>query len=158
MRKILIFFTFCLVLIGFSGCGSIQKTSLFGGQTARKGGASAESGGVRSLPPRLGVNDFLWRASLETLNFMPLAEVDPFGGVIITRWYANPRVPNERFKADVYVLDTNLRADALKVSVFRQEKQADGWQDASVDGDTEYKIENAILTRARELYIASVRR
>jgi len=106
--------------------------------------------------PNMGVNSFLWRASLETLNFMPLEQVDPFGGVIVTDWYASAEAPNERFKANVYILDTNLRADALKTSIFKQTRSGGGWQDASVDADTARQIENAILTRARQLYIATV--
>lgn len=106
--------------------------------------------------PNMGVNSFLWRASLETLNFMPLEQVDPFGGVIVTDWYASAEAPNERFKANVYILDTKLRADALKTSIFKQTRSAGGWQDASVDADTARQIENAILTRARQLYIATV--
>jgi len=105
--------------------------------------------------PNIGVNSYLWRASMETLNFMPLDQVDPFGGVIITEWYANPQVPTERFKAYVYILDTNLRADGLKVSIFKQAQTAGGWQDANVDADTSRQIENAILTKARELFIAT---
>lgn len=108
------------------------------------------------VAPSMGVNSYLWRASLETLEFMPLSEVDPFGGVIITDWYASPEAPDERFKANVYILDTNLRADALKASIFKQVRNGNSWTDASVDGDTSRQIENAILTRARELYIATV--
>ncbi len=111
---------------------------------------------TKRAAPRMGVNEFLWRASLETLNFMPLSEIDPFGGVIITDWYASPQAPNERFKANVYILDTNLRADALKVSIFKQVRSDLGWSDASVDADTARTIENSILTRARQLYIATV--
>jgi len=125
-----------------------------------KPAASAEGGSTKvsrkKAAPRMGVNQFLWRASLETLDFMPLSEVDPFGGVIITDWYASPQAPNERFKANVYILDTNLRADALKVSIFKQARSANGWSDASVDADTARTIENSILTRARQLYIAAV--
>lgn len=125
-----------------------------------KPAASSEGGSTRvsrkQTPPRMGVNQFLWRASLETLDFMPLSEVDPFGGVIITDWYASPQAPNERFKANVYILDTNLRADALKVSIFKQVRSENGWSDASVDADTARTIENSILTRARQLYIATV--
>lgn len=106
--------------------------------------------------PRLGVNAYLWRATLETLEFMPSATIDPFGGVISKDWYANPEVPDERFKVDVYILDTALRADALKASVFKQVRSGYGWTDASIDADTARQIENAILGRARELYIASV--
>lgn len=106
--------------------------------------------------PNMGVNSYLWRASLETLNFMPLAQVDPFGGVIVTDWYASTEAPNERFKANVYILDTSLRADALKASIFKQTRETSGgWQDANVDADTARQIENSILTRARQLYIAT---
>jgi len=111
-------------------------------------GGSAEAG--------IGVNSFLWRASLDTLNFMPLTSADPFGGVIITDWYSDAAAPNERFKATVYILDTRLRADALNVSIFRQTNQGGAWTDASVDPDTEIQIENAILTRARQLRLSSV--
>ncbi|WP_017932339.1 DUF3576 domain-containing protein [Robiginitomaculum antarcticum] len=110
----------------------------------------------RNMPaPKIGVNSYLWRASLETLNFMPMSDIDPFGGVILTEWYSNPEAPQERLKVNVYILDTQLRADALKVGVFKQVQGANGWQDAPVDADTGRTIENAILTRARELYIAS---
>jgi len=105
--------------------------------------------------PKIGVNKYLWRASLETLNFMPMSDIDPFGGVILTEWHSNPEAPNERLKVNVYILDTQLRADALKVGVFRQVKNGASWQDAPVDADTGRALENAILTRARELYIAS---
>lgn len=105
----------------------------------------------------IGVNSFLWRASLDTISFMPLQEVDPFGGVIITDWYGNPQLPTERFKVTVYILDTRLRADALAVRVFRQEQAADGqWVDATVTPETGIEIENAILTRARQLRIATL--
>jgi len=118
--------------------------SLFGG-----GNDEQETGGI-------GVNSFLWRASLDTLNFMPLASADPFGGIIITDWYSDPTTPTERFKATVYILDTRLRADALNVSIFRQQQTAAGWADASVDPETEIQIENAILQRARQLRLAQI--
>lgn len=109
----------------------------------------------QTAAPNLGVNSYLWQASLETLDFMPLDQVDTFGGVIITDWYSNPSEPTERFKATVYILDSNLRADGLKVSIFKQTQAVGGWQDANVDADTARQIENAILTRARELFIAT---
>lgn len=132
--------------------------------------SSSESSGLRlpSLPNPLasnrvvepegiGVNGFLWRASLDTISFMPLAEVDPFGGVIVTDWYANPQMASERFKLTVYILDTRLRADALAVSVFRQVRSESGeWIDAETSGQTAYDIENAILTRARQLRISQL--
>lgn len=106
--------------------------------------------------PSSGVNAFLWRATLEQLDFLPLAQVDPFGGVVITDWYADPAAPSERLRATAYILDTNLRADALKVSVFKQVRNGSEWVDAQVDADTAREVENAILTRARALYIATV--
>ena len=103
----------------------------------------------------LGVNSFLWHASLDTLSFMPLQSADPFGGVIITDWYTDPANPNERMRLTIYILDRRLRADGLKISAFRQTHSADGWVDAQVNPDTANKIEDAILTRARELRLAS---
>jgi Domain of unknown function (DUF3576) len=104
----------------------------------------------------IGVNSFLWRASLDTLNFMPLASADPFGGVIITDWHSEASAPNERFRATVYILDTRLRADALNVSIFKQVNGPTGWQDAGVDPETEIRIEDAILQRARQLRLSTL--
>lgn len=104
----------------------------------------------------IGVNSFLWRATLDTVSFMPLVSADPFGGVIITDWYADPTTPTERFKATVYILDTHLRADALNVAIFRQTQVNGAWQDATVDPQTTIQIENAILTRARQLRLSGL--
>jgi hypothetical protein len=105
----------------------------------------------------VAVNAFLWRASLDTLAFMPLASADPFGGVIISDWFAPPETPNERFKVNVYILGRALRADGLKVTVFRQTQTAGGaWADAVVGGDVATEFENAVLTRARELRLQAV--
>ena len=105
----------------------------------------------------IGVNAYLWRATLDTLAFMPLASADPYGGVVITDWYINPEKPDERFKATVYILDTRLRADGLNVTVFKQTKDASGqWTDATVAGQTDTDIENAILTKARQLRLSNL--
>lgn len=104
----------------------------------------------------IGVNAFLWRASLDTLSFMPLASADPWGGVITYDWYVNPQAPDERFKATVFILDRRLRADALNVSVTKETRGADGqWTTAPVSAQTESDLENAILTRARQLNLAA---
>jgi hypothetical protein len=104
------------------------------------------------------VNAYLWRATLDTLAFMPLASADPYGGVVITDWYANPEKPDERFKATAYILDTRLRADGLNVSVFKQNRDPSGnWVDAPLASQTDTDIENAILTRARQLRLSDVR-
>jgi hypothetical protein len=105
----------------------------------------------------IGVNGYLWRATLDTLAFMPLATADPWGGTVITDWYANPERPNERFKATVYILDTRLRADGLKVTIFKQVRDASGgWIDAPTSDQTESDFENAILTRARQLRLSNI--
>jgi Domain of unknown function (DUF3576) len=114
-----------------------------------------QSGG----PSGIGVNTYLWRASLDTVSFMPLASADPFGGVIITDWYSPPDTPNERFKVNVFILDRQLRADGIRAAVFRQRREADGrWQDVAVDATTQTEMENAILTRARQLRVSTAER
>lgn len=99
----------------------------------------------------IGVNSYLWRASLETLSFMPLLQTDSNGGVIVTDWYANPTAPNERMKLTVSILDQDLRADALRVAASRQLNQAGAWVDAPVQASTVQKIEEIILSKARDL-------
>jgi hypothetical protein len=100
----------------------------------------------------IGVNSFLWRASLDTISFMPVNSADPFGGVIITDWYSAGQAPNERFKLNVYILGRALRADGVRVAVFRQVLDAQGnWRDVTIDDTTATKIEDSILTRARQL-------
>lgn len=118
-------------------------------------GGQGEASGQRGGGP-VAVNAYLWRATLETLDFMPLNQADRLGGVIITDWYAPPETPDERFKLTVYILDQTLRADGIKVAVFRQTRNEDGWTDAEVAPETAARIEDNILTRARELRIASI--
>lgn len=105
-------------------------------------------------PPRvtsLGINAYLWRAALDTIGFMPLAQVDSNGGVIITDWYVSPQSANERVKLTVTILDTELRADALKVNVQRQTLGATGWADAGVRAGTVQRLEETMLAKARDL-------
>jgi len=105
----------------------------------------------------IGVNSFLWRASLDTVSFMPLVSADPFGGVIITDWYSPPQSPSERFKVNIYILGRALRADGVRASVFRQQQDTTaGWIDAPVASNTATDLENAILTRARQMRIAQL--
>jgi len=123
-------------------------------------GALAACGGGKSRPKAdlaaskvttIGVNSYLWRASLDTLSFMPLVQTDSNGGVIVTDWYANPSAPNERMKLTVSILDQDLRADALRVAASRQVMQNGQWIDAPVKAATVQKLEEIILTRARSL-------
>jgi hypothetical protein len=122
-----------------------------GGDEERPETGSGGDGGI-------GVNSYLWRASLDTVSFMPLASADPFGGVIITDWYSPPQATNERFKLNVYILGRDLRADGVRAAIFRQllDPRTGNWVDASVEPRTQTDVENAILTRARELRIASL--
>ena len=129
-----------------------EKGRLFGDQglaigigKGASGAAQAQEGGA------LGVNAYLWRGALDTLSFMPLASADPFGGVIITDWYQPPTGGGERFKATAYILGRQLRADGVKVSIFRQVAQGGQWVDQPVSPVTTSEIENKVLARAREL-------
>ena len=134
-----------------------EEGSLFGpggllGSRADRNKADNQGTGV-------AVNAFLWRASLDTINFIPLVSADPFGGVIITDWYSPPETPDERFKMNIYILGRELRADGLRVAVFRQNHATDGrWVDAAVKAETGTDLENQILTRARQLRIATANR
>ncbi len=118
-------------------------------------GGKKEEVKTASLPPShtttIGVNSYLWRASLDSLSFMPLLQTDSAGGVIITDWYVNPNKPGERMKVSVTILDQDLRADALRVSAARQVLQDGQWVAAPVQAATVQKLENVILTRARDL-------
>ncbi len=113
-------------------------------------------GGSSGAPAGIGVNSFLWRASLDTVSFMPLQTTDPFGGVIISDWYQTPESPNERFKLSVFILDRELRADGVRVNAFRQERSGAEWADAEIDPEIPMQIENAILTRARQLRVQTL--
>jgi hypothetical protein len=165
MRKFLVAACACLVAACSTDDGAQNAAAATAPATAEVGTAS--SGGSWWWPfggsdeeavdgPQLGVNAYLWRATLDTLNFMPLASGDPVGGVVITDWYAPPETPNERMKVTAYILDRRLRADALKVTVFRQTRSTEGWVDAAVNPDTAVRLENAILTRARQLHLSLV--
>ena len=137
----------CALLL--ASCGSSSDDIDMPDTTS--GSTAISAGGGRTL----GVNSYLWHATLDTLSFLPLHSADPFGGVIITDWYSDPSNPNERMRVTVYILDRRLRADGIKISTFRQTRSADGWVDAQVNPDTANKLEDAILVRARELRLAS---
>jgi hypothetical protein len=143
MKRVL---TFVFCALALAACGSDNTISdVDSGTTAISGGTART----------VGVNSYLWHASLDTLSFMPLASADPFGGVIITDWYSSPSDLNERLKVTIYILDRRLRADGIRIAVFRQTRSNEGWVDAPVNAETSVKLEDAILTRARELRLAS---
>lgn len=137
--------------LGVAGCSHIMHP-LGGGNAGPKAVTNPDSAA------QIGVNGYLWRATLDTLSFMPLASADPYGGIIITDWYAFPEKPDERFKITVYILDARLRADGLNVAVFSQHKDAGGqWIDAPSTSQTETDIENAILDKARRLRLSNLK-
>lgn len=113
-------------------------------RSSQRGAADAGTAGI-------GVNAFLWRATLDTLSFMPLASADPFGGVIITDWYQPPGGGNERFRVTAYILGRTLRSDGVRVVVFRQEQRQGNWVDVAVAATTAIELEDQVLNRAREL-------
>jgi hypothetical protein len=138
-----------LCALVLAGCGSSND----GAREMDTGTSAIASGSSRIT---LGVNSYLWHASLDTLSFLPLVSADPFGGVIISEWYVAPSSPNERLKVTVYIMDRSLRADGLKVVVFRQTRNGNAWADAQPSPDTAHKLEDSILTRARELRLATL--
>lgn len=118
------------------------------------GGNDAEVSVVEDIAG--GSNPYLWRASLDTLEDLPLVSADPLGGTIIYDWRSFETSADERIKATVYILDSRLRADGVKVAVFRQINQDGAWVDATVDPATGIQLENAILSRARNLKAAEL--
>jgi hypothetical protein len=141
---------FALIASGvlLTACSAERPFGPTVGDVFGSGGAAPASANQNGI----GVNAFLWRATLDTLSFMPLANADPWGGVVNYDWYVDPQTPNERFKATVFILDTRLRADALNVTVTKEVRDAAGqWVGAPVAAQTETDLENAILTKARQL-------
>ncbi len=125
-----------VLALGLTGCGNKSRPK-----------ADLAASRVTTI----GVNSYLWRASLEALSFMPLVQTDSAGGVIVSDWYTNPRNPGERVKVTVTILDQDLRADALRVAASRQVAQNGVWVDAPVQAATVQKLEDIILTKARDL-------
>jgi len=124
--------------------------------TSSSSGSSSSSGLKPEDRKGVAVNAYLWRSSLDSLSFMPMEQTDPFAGIIKTGWYTPPSTPNERLKVSVFILDTRLRAEAVRVSIFKEAKKPTGeWATATVDPETVTKLENVILDRARQLKIQS---
>lgn len=127
-----------------------EKESIFG-----EGGLSIFGNDKKaSTGDSITVNSQLWRASLDTVSFMPLTNVDPFGGVILTDWYNDPATPDERYKLNVFVIGSQLRSDAIRVSAFQQKQKRGKWVDVAVDSSIATKIEDTILTRARQIQVS----
>ena len=150
-----------LLLFAMASCSN-SDSSDSGAQSSSSVSSSDEEPGGISLSQLFGLNNqsqglpvnaLLWRASLDTLAVIPLSSVDTFGGTIISEWYANPSVSNQRIKVTVFVLDQELRSDGVKVEVYVQEPSSDsaGWVDAGRDIELATRLEELILTRAREI-------
>jgi hypothetical protein len=136
--------------LALGGCQWVQddiNRTLGGGEEDRGRAADVAASRVTTI----GVNAYLWQAALDTLSFAPLAQADSNGGVIVTDWYANPNTPSERVKVTVTILDADLRADALRVAASRQTLQSGQWLEAPVAAATVQRLEEIILTRARDL-------
>ena len=142
-----------------SAFANIRRPATFAVAIAATFGLAACGGGrerpradvAASQVTTIGVNSYLWRATLDAVSFAPLLQADSSGGVIITDWYANPNTPGERMKVTVSILDQDLRADALRVAASRQVSQNGQWIDAPVQAATVQKLEEIILTKARDL-------
>lgn len=141
-------------LAGYYGPETAPKSgTVLGDQGLLVGVGHGKSRSSDAPAVGLGVNAYLWRGALDTLSFMPLASADPFGGVIITDWYAPPGDVNERFKATAYILGRELRTDAIRLSLFRQVRQDGQWLDAPVSPTTVGEITDKILARARQIKV-----
>ena len=132
-----------------------ESGSLFETITLNLGGLT---GGGKAAESELAVNADLWRAALETISFMPLASADPIAGVVITEWYNDPKIADERFKINIIVSGVELRADAVRVTLMREKKRGARW--STVDGNklVARQLENIILTRARDFRIRGAAR
>ncbi len=163
---------FCQVFLGLfllaalSACSGVtvdptykdkQKDDIYkyGSLASDSGGISILGGKEKKKEEGIGVNGFLWRAALDTISFMPIASADPFGGLITTDWHTTEASPNERVKLNVLILDRDLRADGVKVTVFRQTRGTNGeWTETPAAAATASSLEETILTRARQLRLA----
>ena len=133
-----------------------KRETVFGGKGITFGNDGVSIGG-KEQSTGIGVNAYLWRATLDTMSVWPITSADPFGGVVITDWYAPPNASNERFKMNIYILDRSLRADGVRVSVFKQiMKKKKGWVDVVVSKSVATQLENAILQRARQFRNSSI--
>jgi hypothetical protein len=129
--------------------GLLMAASLAGAADARKKPKQPQIAPVNVTT--IGINAYLWRAALDTLSFMTIAQTDSNGGVIVTEWYVNPAIPTERMKVSVTILDAALRADVLRVGAARQVYQNGQWVDTAVQAATNAKLEEIILQKARDL-------
>ncbi len=153
-------------LLGLSACGVKTQNADINAPSGAVGNQSAADAGggwvfgkgtssSTGQATQIQVNAYLWRATLDTLSFMPLVSADPFGGVVITDWYSPSATPGERFKVNAYILSKQLTANAIQVSVFHQVQTSSGWVDAPADPSMANGLEDRILARAADLQAAT---
>ena len=142
------------VTVQKSGDIYAENPSVFGIDGLSLGGSRSKDADDGSSG--IAVNSFLWRASLDTVSFMPLASADPFGGVILTDWYSPQETKGERFKINVFILSKQLRSDAIQVRLFKQVRSGGAWRDVKPSAETVRQLEDSILTRARQLRVAQL--
>ena len=103
----------------------------------------------------LPINALLWRAALDIASFVPLDDVDTFGGSIVTEWHQPKATPDQRLKLTIFVIGRELRSDAVTVRAYIQNRLGTEWVDAGRDEALGRKLEDLVLTRARELRAAA---
>ena len=131
-----------------------EPVSIF---TGKPGGIKLSDFGSKdaSSGDSLPVNALLWRAALDIASFVPLDDVDTFGGSIVTEWHQPKAKPNQRLKLTMFVVGRELRSDAITVRAYIQNRLGTEWVDAGRDEALGRKLENLVLTRARELRAAA---
>jgi len=161
-------YLFLILIAGLTACSSLEPRTDIPATDKEDPGSfitgRSESGvslsDITGLSDRessgIPVNALLWRASLDITSILPIDDIDVFSGTVITDWYSLPSQPSEQIKLAVFVLDKELRSDAIRVVVYVQSRQGNIWQDAGIDPELATKLEDLILTRARELRASSV--
>ena len=125
--------------------------------TGKTGGIKLSDLGKEKYKPDGGlpVNALLWRAALDIASFVPLDDVDTFGGSIVTEWHQPKATPDQRLKLTMFVIGRELRSDAITVRAYIQNRFGTEWVDAGRDEALGRKLEDLVLNRARELRAAA---
>ena len=152
------FFLILSVFFGLNACSGTTTTSEKGPGSiltgrAEQGVSLKDIAGMGNNSNSIGlpINALLWRSSLDIMSTIPLDDVDTFGGTIVTEWYQLNKTSDERIKMTAFVLDRELRADGIRVVVYVQKRVGNHWQDNGTDSTMGKRMEELILTRAREI-------
>ena len=133
-----------------------NKLRTGGGLFGKKGGIDLlnENNQTASIGVGMPINPYLWKGSLETVSFMPLASADPFSGIIITDWYTDNNNPEERCKLNIFIKGAEMKTDNLKVNSFCQKFANGKWVDQEISVENNSKLENAILNKAKKIRLS----